>query len=210
MKKTIYFIRHGQTDLNLRGIVQGRGVNSPLNTNGIQQAQAFFEAYKAVAFDKIYASTLLRTHQTVAPFLTQGLEMVELEGLDEISWGIYEGQEQTEEILKGFEQVVGSWRNNDLDLAIPNGESPNTLVRRQKEAIAHIVSQENEETVLVCMHGRALRIMLCHLTEVPVCKMDDFPHTNTALYVLEYEDDKFTIVDYYNTKHLENLLNEKD
>ncbi|MVZ65080.1 histidine phosphatase family protein [Sphingobacterium sp. DK4209] len=210
MKKTIYFIRHGQTDLNLRGIVQGRGVNSPLNTNGIQQAQAFFEAYKAVAFDKIYASTLLRTHQTVAPFLAQGLEMVELEGLDEISWGIYEGQEQTEEILKGFEQVVGSWRNNDLDLAIPNGESPNTLVRRQKEAIAHIVSQENEETVLVCMHGRALRIMLCHLTEVPVCKMDDFPHTNTALYVLDYEDDKFTIVDYYNTKHLENLLNEKD
>ncbi|HAU54829.1 MAG TPA: histidine phosphatase family protein, partial [Sphingobacterium sp.] len=31
MKKTFYFIRHGQTDLNLRGIVQGRGVNSPLN-----------------------------------------------------------------------------------------------------------------------------------------------------------------------------------
>ncbi len=210
MKKTIYFIRHGQTDLNLRGIVQGRGVNSPLNANGIQQAQAFFEAYKDVAFDKVYVSTLLRTHQTVAPFLAQGLAMEELEGLDEISWGIYEGQEQTQEILQGFEQVVESWRNNDLDLAIPNGESPNTLVRRQKEAIAHIVSQENEETVLVCMHGRALRIMLCHLTDVPVCKMDDFPHTNTALYILEYEDDKFTIVDYYNTKHLENLLNEKD
>jgi len=167
--------------------VQGRGVNSPLNENGILQAQAFYEAYKHIPFDKIYASTLLRTHQTVAPFVAQGIPMEELEGLDEISWG-----------------------NNDLDLAIVDGESPNSLVLRQKEAIAHILANKEEETVLVCMHGRAMRIMLCHLTNVPVCNMDDFPHTNTALYVLEYEDNEFSIVDYYNTKHLENLMNEKN
>ena len=55
------------------------------------------------------------------------------------------------------------------------------------------------------MHGRALRILLCHLTDVPVCQMDDFPHTNTSLYVLEYEDKKFKIIDYYNVAHLEGL-----
>ncbi len=210
MKKTIYFIRHGQTDLNLKGIVQGRGVNSPLNENGFQQAQAFYDAYKDVPFDKVYTSTLLRTHQTVAPFIEQGIPTEELEGLDEISWGIYEGQEQTKEILDGFELVVGSWRNNELDLAIENGESPNTLVARQKKAIEHILKNKEEETVLVCMHGRALRIMLCHLTKVPVCNMDEFPHTNTALYILEYEKDEFSIIDYFNTKHLEDLLDGKD
>ena len=71
-----------------------------------------------------------------------------------------------------------------------------------------MLQQPEEETILVCMHGRALRIMLCHLTDVPVCKMDDFPHTNTALYKLEFADNNFSIVDYYNTKHLEGLLNE--
>ncbi|MGJ1205268.1 histidine phosphatase family protein [Sphingobacterium lactis] len=208
MKKTFYFIRHGQTDLNLKGIVQGRGVNSPLNENGIKQAQAFYEAYKSVPFDKIYTSTLLRTHQTVAPFLKDGVPMEQLVGLDEISWGIYEGQEQNENILTGFEKVVNSWRNNDLDLAIEEGESPNQLVSRQREAIDYMINQPGEETVLVCMHGRALRILLCHITEVPVCKMDDFPHTNTALYKLEYEDGRFSIVDHYNIKHLESLVNE--
>ncbi|MGM1429816.1 histidine phosphatase family protein [Sphingobacterium lactis] len=207
MKKTFYFIRHGQTDLNLKGIVQGRGVNSPLNENGIKQAQAFYEAYKSVPFDKIYTSTLLRTHQTVAPFLKDGVPMEQLVGLDEISWGIYEGQEQNENILTGFEKVVNSWRNNDLDLAIEEGESPNQLVSRQREAIDYMINQPGEETVLVCMHGRALRILLCHITEVPVCKMDDFPHTNTALYKLEYEDGRFSIVDHYNIKHLESLVN---
>ncbi len=203
MKKTFYFIRHGQTDLNLKGIVQGRGVNSPLNENGLKQAEAFFESYKDVPFDKIYTSTLLRTHQTVEPFVRLGIPREDLEGLDEISWGIYEGQPQDEAIMSGFEDVVTCWRNNDLDYCIEEGESPNELVARQKEAMAYMLRQKDEKTILVCMHGRALRILLCHLTETPVCQMDDFPHTNTSLYVLEYENGKFSILDYYNTRHLE-------
>ncbi|MFD2968522.1 histidine phosphatase family protein [Sphingobacterium bambusae] len=205
MKKTFYFIRHGQTDLNLKGIVQGRGVNSPLNETGFKQAEAFYEAFKDVPFDKVYTSTLLRTKQTVQQFLDDGIPTEELIGLDEISWGIYEGKEQDEVIMTGFEKVVASWRNGELDLSIEEGESPNALVARQKEAIQHMLTRTDEETILVCMHGRALRIMLCHLTDVDVCLMDDFPHTNTALYVLEYDQEKFTIVDHYNVKHLANL-----
>ncbi|GGH26886.1 phosphoglycerate mutase [Sphingobacterium alkalisoli] len=188
--------------------MQGRGVNSPLNVNGFRQAQAFFEAYKEVPFDKIYTSTLLRTKQTVADFLELGIPVEEIEGLDEISWGIYEGKEQDEDTMTGFEKVIASWRNNELDLSIENGESPNQLVARQKEAIAYMLSQPDEETILVCMHGRAMRILLCHLTDFPLCQMDEFPHTNTALYILDYENGRFSVVDYYNTKHLERLENE--
>ncbi|WP_437917670.1 histidine phosphatase family protein [Sphingobacterium sp. LRF_L2] len=205
MKKTFYFIRHGQTDLNLRGIVQGRGVNSPLNETGKLQANAFYQAFKEVPFDKVYISTLLRTKQTVEGFIADGIPTEELEGLDEISWGVYEGMEQDEVIMTGFEKVVSAWRSGELDLRIDQGESPNELVTRQKVAIAHMLNQQDEETVLVCMHGRALRIMLCHLTNVPVSLMDDFPHTNTALYVLEHDHSGFKIIDHYNVKHLENL-----
>ncbi|MGO1520993.1 MAG: histidine phosphatase family protein [Sphingobacterium sp.] len=205
MEKTLYFIRHGQTDLNLKGIVQGRGVNSPLNETGLKQSQAFYNAYKDVPFDKIYTSTLLRTHQTVAPFLDDGIPMEKLKGLDEISWGIYEGQEQSDNILSGFQDLVLAWKDNQLDQAVDQGESPNQLVLRQKEAIDYILGKPEEENILICMHGRALRIMLCHLTDVPVCQMDDFPHTNTALYVLVYQDGKFRVLEYYNTKHLDDI-----
>ncbi|MNT12617.1 hypothetical protein D3C72_1475490 [compost metagenome] len=57
------------------------------------------------------------------------------------------------------------------------------------------------------MHGRALRIILCLMTGVDASKMDEFPHTNTALYKLTYDHDQFEIIDYYNTKHLEVLTN---
>ncbi|MFD2557001.1 histidine phosphatase family protein [Sphingobacterium tabacisoli] len=206
MKKSFYFIRHGQTDLNLKGIVQGRGVDSPLNANGLQQAEAFYDAYKDVDFDKIYTSTLLRTHQTVEPFSAKNISVEQLEGLDEISWGIYEGQEQNETIMSGFEALVQAWRNDELDVRVENGESPNELVVRQRHAIDYMLTKTDEKKILVCMHGRALRIMLCHLTNVPVRQMDDFPHTNTALYIVDYEDGVFSISDYYNTEHLKGLL----
>ena len=206
MKKTFYFIRHGQTDLNLKGIVQGRGVNTSLNDNGRKQADAFFNAYKDISFDKIYTSTLVRTHETVERFVRElNIPKESLSGLDEISWGIYEGKVQNENIMQGFSDLVNAWRNNDLDVHIENGESPNQLVKRQKEAISYILEKENDSTILVCLHGRALRILLCHLTETSVSKMDDFPHSNTALYVLEYEDGKFSIIEHFNTKHLEGL-----
>ncbi len=56
--KKIYIVRHGQTNFNLQGIVQGSGVDSSLNAMGRAQAAAFFKAYQSVAFDKIYTSTL--------------------------------------------------------------------------------------------------------------------------------------------------------
>ena len=205
MAKTFYFIRHGQTDLNAQGIVQGRGVNSPLNETGQRQAKAFYEAFAQVPFDKVYTSTLLRTKQTVQGFIDQGIPTEELAGLDEISWGVYEGKVQDESMMSTFAELIASWRDGKLDASTEQGESPNQLVARQREAIAHMLQQEEEETVLVCMHGRALRILLCHLTGTPVSLMDDFPHTNTALYVLEYQDGQFTIIDHYNVKHLDNL-----
>lgn len=204
-KKIFYIIRHGQTDLNLKGIVQGRGINSPLNDHGVQQAQAFFNAYQHIPFDKIYTSTLLRTEQTVQQFINKGIPNEPLVGLDEISWGIYEGQDLNDSILKGFDELVTSWRNGELDLALEQGESPNQVALRQQEAFKYMLQQDKEETVLVCMHGRALRILLCHLTGIPISKMDDFPHTNTSLYVVEYQYGMYRIIDAYNTRHLEDL-----
>ena len=40
--KEIYIIRHGETELNRLGIVQGRGVDSDLNDTGRAQAEAFY------------------------------------------------------------------------------------------------------------------------------------------------------------------------
>ena len=53
------------------------------------------------------------------------------------------------------------------------------------------------------MHGRAMRLFLCLLTNKPLTEMDTFPHSNTTLYKVEYDGKEFHILDFNNTNHLE-------
>lgn len=204
-QKTLYIIRHGQTDLNKQGIIQGRGIDADLNDTGRKQANAFFEAYKDVPFDKIYISELRRTQQTVQQFINMGLPYKKLEGLDELAWGIHEGQPATDENRGAFLKIMRDWVDGNLDAKFENGESPNDVLARQKVALVEIMSHPDEHTVLICMHGRAMRLFLCLLTDVSLINMDTFPHQNVILYKVVYDGSKFEIVDFNNADHLKSI-----
>jgi broad specificity phosphatase PhoE len=205
MTKTLYIVRHGQTDLNKRGIVQGRGMDTDLNNEGRKQAGQFFEAYRHVKFDKIYISALKRTQQSIQQFIDLRIPFEKLSGLDELAWGIHEGQEATEENKSAFLHLMRNWLDGKLDTKFEGGESPNEVKIRQQEALKIIMGHPEEETVLICMHGRALRLILCLMTERPLTEMDSFPHQNLVLYKVNYNCEKFEIVDFNNADHLKSI-----
>lgn len=200
--KTFFIIRHGETDYNRRGIVQGRGVDTDLNETGRMQAQRFYEAYAEVPFDKVYTSTLKRTHQTVQGFLDRGIPWEQLSGLDELDWGNNEGQAPDSDTMQEFYKVAEQWTEGAYETAIPGGESALDVANRQQEALQHMLSHEEEEKVLVCMHGRAMRILMCLLTGRELSEMDMFPHQNLSLYKLSYDGQKFEILDFNDLAHL--------
>jgi broad specificity phosphatase PhoE len=204
--KKIYLIRHGQTDFNLKGIVQGSGVDSSLNARGIAQAQAFYEMYRHIDFDKVYTSTLKRTKESVAGFIAIGIPYESLSGLNEISWGSKEGQSITPEEDAYYHWMLNQWRLGNTHERIENGESPEDVMNRQDPALTHILSQKSEEQVLICMHGRAIRILLCRLLNYPLKSMDMFEHENLCLYLLEQTGAHFTVRKYNDTTHLKNLI----
>lgn len=202
MDKELYIIRHGETELNKQGIVQGRGINSDLNDTGRAQAEAFYAKYKDVAFDKVYTSELKRTHQTVKGFIDAGLPWTQLSGLDELAWGTWEGQPNDENAMVAFKSIMEKWTSGDYDARFEGGESPADVIIRQKQALEVIRSAENEKTVLICMHGRAMRLFLCLLTGRPLSEMTEFPHLNTTLYKVEMTGDQYVITGFNNTDHL--------
>lgn len=205
MSKKIYIIRHGQTDFNLQGIVQGSGVDSSLNETGRQQAQAFFEAYRQVRFDKIYTSRLKRTVETVSPFIQLGIPYESLPGLNEISWGTKEGQRITPEEDAYYHWMLKQWQLGHTELRIEGGESPEDVIQRQEIALTHILQNRHEETILICMHGRAMRILLCRLLNYPLRSMDMFEHENLCLYQVEHTGSMFSVRTYNDTQHLVTL-----
>ena len=206
-RKSIYLIRHGETDFNRKGVVQGSGVNSPLNEWGEAQATAFYNAYQHVPFDKIYTSDLQRTHQTVRGFIKQGIPHESYAGLNEISWGVREGKEPNVGDNTYYKELVTAWRNGDVELAAEGGESPVQVRERQIPVIETILSRPHERNILVAMHGRAMRVLLTVLFDQPLVNMDNYEHSNLCLYKINYsyETQKFELELSNDITHLLSL-----
>lgn len=200
--KNIYIVRHGQTDYNVKGIVQGRGVDSSLNEVGKRQAQCFFEYYKNIPFDIIYISTLKRTLQTIQYFEDLQIPIEKHEALDEIDWGIYEGVEHDAIVSSIYFETLKLWSQGELHIAVEGAETPMELHERQKPFISLLKSIPHEN-ILVCTHGRSIRALLCTLTGKPLSAMDTFPHCNTCLYQLIYSNGNFQVLKANDLSHLE-------
>ncbi|MGZ5281698.1 MAG: histidine phosphatase family protein [Bacteroidia bacterium] len=204
-KKEIFLIRHGETEYNRQGIIQGSGIDSDLNEQGLQQARAFYEHYKNHFFDKIYISELKRTWQTVQLFANECVPVEKHYSLNEISWGKYEGTQITKLPQPHYHDLIHRWKKGETNLSIGGGESPDDVAIRQQKVLDIIFSRTEEKRILICMHGRAMRIFLCLLLGKPVYEMDEFHHSNTSLYHLVYNyDDKSIYAERRNClRHLE-------
>lgn len=204
-RKKIYLVRHGQTDFNLQGVVQGSGIDAPINATGKAQANAFFQSYKDVPFDQIYHTALIRTKQSIQQFVDLGIPTLALPELNEISWGDYEGTPMTPEEGEYYRHMLHQWQQGNLDYAIAGGESPNIVAERMRRGIEKILNGPGE-TVLVCMHGRAMRIFLSLILNYDMRYMDQFEHNNLCLYLLELlPDETFVVRKFNDQEHLKAL-----
>ncbi|MEQ9297476.1 MAG: histidine phosphatase family protein [Cyclobacteriaceae bacterium] len=202
--KRLYIVRHGETEYNRKRMVQGSGIDAPLNDTGRLQANAFYEAYKDYPFEKAFVSALIRTHQSIERFTSNGLPCQVESGLNEINWGNKEGSTFSPEAHNEYQRITNAWINGSLDEAITDGESPNQVMVRQKVAMQNILSG-NERNVLICMHGRAMRILICWLLGYQLSKMDMFEHANLGLYRLTYTGSIFALDWANETAHLDGL-----
>ena len=211
---TLYIIRHGETDFNRQGIVQGSGVDAELNHIGKKQAQLFYQYYKNVQFDYIITSALKRTHQTVEPFLqlhrsSTGKEehknWVKLPELNEISWGIHEAKPSSPEQHENYKKLMSDWETGVYDSKIEGGESALDLQARVERAVEYFKQeQHSKKNILVCTHGRTLLCLLTVLNGHPLSKMSQFKHQNTCLYKVHLIDGEFVFETENDVRHLGN------
>lgn len=207
IEKEIYVIRHGQTAYNAQGIVQGKGIDAPLNELGIKQSNAFYEAYKNVPFDVVYTSTLLRAQQTAGKFIAKGIPHIISADLDEISWGDAEGNGNFTDHSDMFNDLLKEWNNGNTHYALPGGESPNDVQKRQLRFIAEL-KKSAYKTVLIATHGRYICSLMCTISNLPLTQMDTFEHANLCLYKVNLlSNGKFEIEQHNNQHHLNELMN---
>ncbi len=203
---TIYFVRHGETDYNKQGIVQGSGIDSSLNALGREQARLFFEKYKTMPFDAIWGSELQRTHQTLAGWYGLDRDIERDAALNEINWGAHEGRKPSPEQREDFLHTVRRWHAGDLSARVEGGESPQAAWARAEAFFTRVRREYPAHTLLMCSHGRQLRVLLSQLIEQDLSAMENYSHTNTALTVVTLPPEgPGTLKLHGDTSHLEVL-----
>jgi phosphoserine phosphatase len=211
---TLYIIRHAETELNRKGIVQGSGVDSDLNKIGQRQAHLFYQYYKNIPFQYILTSALKRTHQTVEPFLRslsnnrQKLSNISISNwlkfkeLNEISWGVQEGKKSDPIMHETYKQLMSDWENGIYETRFEAGESASELHARVSSVVNYLTQNHIGQNILLCTHGRTLLCLLTILKNEPLSKMNTFKHQNTCLYKAHYIDGEFHFEMENDVRHL--------
>ena len=135
--KTLYIIRHGETEWNKIGRYQGI-TDVPLNDNGIAQAKACANALKDVYFDRILSSDLSRALVTAETIRgNRNVDITVDSRLREIDFGDWEKLlfSEIEERWPGL--IDQMYRQPDI-VKLPNGESFQEVQNRAWDGLSEI------------------------------------------------------------------------
>ncbi|MDR9417772.1 histidine phosphatase family protein [Gracilimonas sp.] len=206
MRKELFFIRHGETDNNKASIIQGRSIDASINETGRLQAKAICKALESFEIQRIIASGLRRTHETVQPLAEQRqLKVEKYSELDEINFGVLEGQVYTE-IKDQVMAVHEQWKGGNVDFAPEKGASPRQTFERANGKVQDVLSTSSEENIVFMIHGRLTRILLSEWLGHGLKNMHKIEHQNGAINRLTWESGKFEPVELNKTDHLVELV----
>lgn len=198
---TLLIVRHGETDWNSQGRIQGHS-DIELSEQGVQQARFLAERLSSVAVDAAYCSDLLRASET-AEISLEGRE-VSLHRtplLREYHKGAFEGL-TNKQIQQRHPDQYPTYLTKDLDYAPEGGESTRAVTVRVAGIITEIKNRHIDDTVLVVGHGGSLRAAMVSLLGLPLEANWRFFFANCALTIVDTYADNAVLRLFNDSSHL--------
>jgi 2,3-bisphosphoglycerate-dependent phosphoglycerate mutase len=181
-RRTLFLFRHGETDWNREGRLQGQ-TDTPLNATGLAQAEALAQRLRPHRLDVVLASDLSRaltTGRIVAEII--GVPLTVDLGLRETSVGEAEGMIWADAKARFGAELTERWY--DGDTAFPGGETGAATLARGLAALRRFADGTSHRRIGVSTHGAMLRQLVRH--GLPPGSAPVRAH-NTALFILEYD-----------------------
>ena len=167
----IYLVRHGETDWNQAGRLQGQ-TDIDLDAQGFAQAAEAAERLKEVPFEIAFCSPLIRARHTAETIVGERkITLTTDERLREFNFGPWEGTD----VRKIREGANSPFTDPGSYLPPEGAESFAQLYARSGEFVKQVLLplEGTYETVLVVAHGALNRSILNAVLDIPV---SDFWH----------------------------------
>jgi probable phosphoglycerate mutase len=175
---------------------------------GEKQIAALGERFKDIHIDAVYSSPFSRAKKTAAAIAApKGLEIIENEGIREISGGIIEGK-TLKEIFENHKELEDAWNLSPQNFHAEKGESMRSVYNRVSAAFMEIVRKNKDKTIAVVSHGAAIRNLFCFLIYGDIEKLIEVDWCdNTAVNLVEFDDNFKAEIKFLNsTEHLSEEL----
>lgn len=175
----IYLARHGETDWNVQGRLQG-WTDTPLNATGREQAVALKSKLAGMPIEAAYSSTLSRSRET-AELAYGATRLTSLPALRERNFGVFQGK-VTSQVAEDYERR--RWLPDD---SLDGGESLNMLEQRARTALEMVRREHPSGSVLVVGHGHTNQLILKQLLNLSIEQTRGIAQANDEVYLIELQ-----------------------
>ena len=200
-KKTIYLIRHGETDFNTDPVPRVRGrINVPLNDIGIAHCKAAGDFLSNVEIGKVYYSEIPRARQSAECVVQQHsskVEMIEEPLVIDISWGIFEG--------KTYLEAFGDEKGGDLvfhpeRLIVPEGDTFYAVMDRLRRFFVKFW-ESDEEVCTIVTHGAVTNVISLMLLQAPLEMFNTMYMSACGVSKIQMKSIYDFTIEYWNAKY---------
>ena len=195
-------IRHGETDWNVDGRIQGQ-LDIKLNATGAWQVQRLARALAGEEIAAVYSSDLLRAFETAqAVARACSRPVVTDAGLRERGFGIFEGLSFAE-IGQRWPEQHERWRKRDPEFGAPGGETLQQFYARSIASATRLAALHPGQTIALVSHGGVMDCLYRAASRVALDAPRSWQLLNAGINRLLYTPQGFTLVGWNDTYHLD-------
>lgn len=206
----IYLVRHGETDYNKMGYMQGRMENS-LNLFGIKQVHLCAQKLAHIPFDAIYTSPQKRTLETAQIFAIKrdNIEMYKHPDLQEVDCGSWQGLSWSQ--IREKYPDINLTNLSPKKLAQLNGGETSYEVQERAMGFLDWIYNFDYETLLVVTHGGVIKSIVAKILGMDLENRGRFYTHNTGITIIEKlnKQEKWKVVTLNDYSHLDDFVYNK-
>lgn len=204
MSTEVIIVRHGETDWNRIGRIQGHG-EIDLNPRGRNQAKALAKCLAGERLDAIFSSDLARAHTTARAIAARTRRKLFIDQrLRECHLGVLAGLTHSEARAR-YPKAYAIYCDGIGDTPIPGGESPDQRRQRVVAAVTGLAERYRGGRLLVVTHGGPLDDCYRHATGMPQQAPEDFQVYNAGINRFAIEAGTWRLESWGEIGHLEQI-----
>jgi probable phosphoglycerate mutase len=202
VERLVYLVRHGATDWNRSGRIQGH-LDPPLNDEGRAQARLVSQRCAQLGATALYSSDLQRAYHTAQSIgQVTGLRVIQKTGLREMHFGVWQGW-TSQQIRERDPAGYAARHANPYDVIPAGGETWRRFYDRAVRAVHEILESTDAQQVIVVTHSGVCTVLGLRAQGLDCTGKRTFGNDNCAIHTIAITGEHWRAVSFNDVAHLQ-------